>query len=256
MAVVGNILVCVAIYKDHRLRKVGNLFIVSLAFADLLVSMLVMTFAIVNDVADYWFFGQQMCKLWISFDIMCSTASILNLCAISFDRYINIKVPFRYTHIVTKRKVLATIGSIWLISALISFIPISYLSNHSPGECYLELSPTYAVVSSVISFYVPCLAMLILYIQLYRCAQGHVKKIKSMSGPIQLGSVDGVLLPPVPVCPVSENKAAITVGVVVGVFFICWMPFFCVNIIAAFCEPCISKTLFQVSSLNYFTSTF
>ena len=247
LSTTGNILVVVAVFKDHRLRKIGNLFIVSLAFADLLVSIAVMTFAVVNDVMDHWYFGQEMCNLWISSDIMCSTASILNLCAISFDRYVNIKLPFRYASIVTKKRAFGAIGTIWLISALISFIPISYLSRHSEGTCYLKLTPVYAVVSSLISFYLPCLLMFILYIRLYKCAQGHVKKIKQQTAPIQLGTVNGVRLPPVPVCPVSENKAAVTVGVVVGIFALCWMPFFCVNIIAAFCEPCISPLLFKVS---------
>ncbi|KAL3254069.1 hypothetical protein MRX96_054358 [Rhipicephalus microplus] len=56
-AITGNILVCLAIYTDRRLRKLGNLFLVSLAVADLLVSSLVMTFAVINDLMGYWAFG-------------------------------------------------------------------------------------------------------------------------------------------------------------------------------------------------------
>lgn len=43
----------------------------------------------------YWVFGAQFCDTWVAFDVMCSTASILNLCAISLDRYIHIKDPLR-----------------------------------------------------------------------------------------------------------------------------------------------------------------
>jgi dopamine D1-like receptor len=96
MSIAGNILVCVAIYTDRALRRIGNLFLASLAIADLFVSSLVMTFAVVNDLLGYWMFGAQFCDTWIAFDVMCSTASILNLCAISLDRYIHIKDPLRY----------------------------------------------------------------------------------------------------------------------------------------------------------------
>lgn len=41
---------CVAIYTERSLRRIGNLFLASLAIADLFVSLLVMTFAGVNDI--------------------------------------------------------------------------------------------------------------------------------------------------------------------------------------------------------------
>ncbi|KAL0276765.1 UNVERIFIED_CONTAM: hypothetical protein PYX00_004266 [Menopon gallinae] len=95
MSIAGNILVCIAIYTDRGLRRIGNLFLASLAIADLFVASLVMTFAVVNDLLEYWMFGSQFCDTWIAFDVMGSTASILNLCAISLDRYIHIKDPLR-----------------------------------------------------------------------------------------------------------------------------------------------------------------
>lgn len=92
LSIFGNMLVCVAVCNDSNLRKIGNLFVVSLAIADLFVACLVMTFALVNDILGFWPFGDRYCQIWISFDVMCSTASILFLCAISLDRYIHIKV--------------------------------------------------------------------------------------------------------------------------------------------------------------------
>ena len=50
LSIAGNILVCIAIYTERSLRRIGNLFLASLAIADLFVASLVMTFAGVNDI--------------------------------------------------------------------------------------------------------------------------------------------------------------------------------------------------------------
>lgn len=49
-------MVCIAIYTERSLRRIGNLFLASLAIADLFVSLLVMTFAGVNDILGEFFF--------------------------------------------------------------------------------------------------------------------------------------------------------------------------------------------------------
>lgn len=67
---------------------------------------------------------------------------------------------------------MGTIATVWLLAALISFVPIS-LGLHRPPQplvynaggqnyptCALDLTPTYAVVSSCISFYFPCVVMI------------------------------------------------------------------------------------------------
>lgn len=42
-----------------------------------------------------------------------------------------------------------------------------------------------------------------------------------------------------------------------GVFLICWVPFFCVNIVAAFCKTCIPPIVFKfLTWLGYSNSAF
>ncbi|KAJ6668096.1 hypothetical protein lerEdw1_016419 [Lerista edwardsae] len=63
-----------------------NYFIVSLAFADLLVSILVMPFGAIELVQDNWIYGDTFCLVRTSLDVQLTTASILHLCCISLDR--------------------------------------------------------------------------------------------------------------------------------------------------------------------------
>ena len=77
----SNIYICIV-----SKFQLSNLLFISLAVADLLLSSLVMPFAIVNDLSGEWMFGKDYCNLWISTDVMCCTASIISLLAISLER--------------------------------------------------------------------------------------------------------------------------------------------------------------------------
>ncbi|KAF7249406.1 5-hydroxytryptamine receptor 4 [Varanus komodoensis] len=91
MAILGNLLVMVAVCRDRQLRKIKtNYFIVSLAFADLLVSVLVMPFGAIELVRDNWIYGRMFCLVRTSLDVLLTTASILHLCCISLDRVLGL----------------------------------------------------------------------------------------------------------------------------------------------------------------------
>lgn len=87
--VLGNLLIIVAVRKSRQLRQqTTNYFVISLAFSDTLVGLIVMPFSIVQEVLEgVWVFGQWGCDIWHSFDVLGTTSSILSLCVISIDRY-------------------------------------------------------------------------------------------------------------------------------------------------------------------------
>ncbi|XP_074642521.1 dopamine receptor 1-like [Tubulanus polymorphus] len=258
VSIAGNLLVVIAVCTERALRKTTNFFYVSLAIADLMVSTMVMTFAVANDILGYWTMGVKFCSVWISFDIMCSTSSILNLCTISLDRYIHIRFPLRYEACMTARMTLSVIAGVWVCSALISFVPIQLGWHGTKWEdfdtgsavfyCYLELNSTYAIVSSCVSFYVPCAIMIGIYFKMYQYARKHVKSIKQVTtGPDHADRQSRI----------SDQKAAITLGVIMGTFLFCYIPFFTTNVVASFCNDCVSSELFSgLSWLGYVNSCF
>lgn len=317
-ALAGNLLVIVAITTDRHLRQSGNYFLVSLAIADMLVAVAVMTFAMVNDILGRWVFGPVLCNLWMSADVMCSTASILSLCSVSLDRYVHIRNPLHYERWVTARRALVAIAIIWALSAFISFLPIHLgwhrLHENPPtvnrqkedagdtttaiqpiqtltevpepqSHCVLELNPLYAVLSSTISFYVPCIAMTVIYFQMHSYARRHAESIKRAysncpHAAAALAKTPSSTLhtPTTGYSPgsretsstrsfrraslssrahrKSDHKAAITLGIIMGVFLVCWVPFFTINVFGAFCRDCIPPIVFTVFTwLGYVNST-
>ncbi|KAL3308373.1 hypothetical protein Ciccas_013097, partial [Cichlidogyrus casuarinus] len=181
LALFGNLLVCVAVCKDRYLRRKANSLYVSLALADLILASVVMVCAVIEYHLGHWPFGLFLCKLYIGLDVMCSTASILNLVAIACDRYIHIRRPFWYRDHCGKLSLALTIFLVWLASGLVSFIPI-FLDWHKQegaaaeadqirdGGCKIKFNVTYAIASSSLSFYLPTMVMLCIYARLYSLA--------------------------------------------------------------------------------------
>ncbi|KAF6209394.1 hypothetical protein GE061_015141, partial [Apolygus lucorum] len=125
-AILGNLLVIVSVMRHRKLRIITNYFVVSLAFADMLVAVAVMTFNASVQLTGRWNFGYFMCDAWNSLDVYFSSASILHLCCISVDRYYAIVKPLKYPINMTKRVVAMMLLATWVSPALISFVPIFF----------------------------------------------------------------------------------------------------------------------------------
>lgn len=141
-AIFGNLLVIVSVMRHRKLRIITNYFVVSLAFADMLVAMVAMTFNASVQMTGHWMFGYFMCDVWNSLDVYFSTASILHLCCISVDRYYAIVKPLKYPINMTKRVVAIMLLNTWISPAIISFVPIfcGWYTTESHRE-YRRLHP-------------------------------------------------------------------------------------------------------------------
>ncbi|XP_048838122.1 G-protein coupled receptor 83 [Brienomyrus brachyistius] len=82
----GNILVCHVVIKNKRMHSATSLFIVNLAVADILITLLNTPFTLVRFVNSTWVFGKDMCHI-SRFVQYCSLhVSTLTLTAIALDR--------------------------------------------------------------------------------------------------------------------------------------------------------------------------
>ncbi|CAF0936490.1 unnamed protein product [Rotaria sordida] len=192
-AISGNILVIYVIKHYHSLRITGNVFLASLAVADVGVSTLAMTFYGLQLIQGRWILGPFMCRLWFSCDVLFSTASIMHLACIALDRYLSIVRPFEHERTSSERRRYGMIAGCWFGSALLSFIPIFtgiYTTseqrekinclNRVRGRCIFAVNQVYAIVSSSFSFWVPSAIMVIMYVMLIRIADRKEKEAYQM----------------------------------------------------------------------------
>lgn len=82
-------------------------------------------------VLRYWPFGFTWCRIWLAIDVWLCTSSILNLCAISLDRFLAISRPFRYLSIMSSRRARLLVVSVWILAFIICFPPlVSWNEKH------------------------------------------------------------------------------------------------------------------------------
>ncbi|XP_057238530.1 D(2) dopamine receptor [Malurus melanocephalus] len=175
----GNVLVCMAVSRERALQTTTNYLIVSLAVADLLVAMLVMPWGVYLEVVGEWRFSRIHCDIFVTLDVMMCTASILNLCAISIDRYTAVAMPMLYnTRYSSKRRVTLMIAVVWVLSFAISCPLLFGLNNTDEKECIIA-NPAFVVYSSIVSFYVPFIVTLLVYVQIYIVLRRRRKRVST-----------------------------------------------------------------------------
>lgn len=184
ITVIMNALVLCAVKKERSLHTVGNLYIVSLSVADLIVGTTVMPLNLVYLLEDEWKLGRAVCLFWLIMDYVASTASIFSLFILCLDRYRSVRQPLKYLRYRTWGKASAMIAGAWLLSML-WIIPILGWRSFT----HVELKPEeenkcdtdfrfvtwFKIITAVFNFYMPSVLMLWFYRHIYMAVRQHLK---------------------------------------------------------------------------------
>ena len=267
LALFGNGFVILAFYRFHELRTITNYFVVSLAVADILVASLSMPswmyirLSALSQIPRDKELDRVLYYSWQYVDILCSTASILNLCMISVDRHLAINSPLTYHSRMTPKRAKASIAFAWLFAffcASLSIVTVIRKLKPTAGKVY-------AIFISFAAFFIPLLILIGVYSKIAFVALRQVRTICAASAGIEHGvqREHNVTFR-------RELKVTKMLGLVVGAFGLCWGPFFSIVVLYAVCSSCsddhgwvnISKWLhYANSTLNplvyvLFTRTF
>ncbi|XP_016034103.2 alpha-2Db adrenergic receptor isoform X1 [Drosophila simulans] len=178
--VVGNMLVIIAIATEKSLKNIQNWFIASLAVADFFLGLIIMPFSLANELMGYWIFGSWWCDIHSAMDVLLCTASIMNLCLISLDRYWSITKAVDYLKSRTPARAAVMITAVWIMSALICIPPLLGWKVKMPEgplpKCELSEDIGYVLYSALGSFYIPSCIMVFVYIRIYFAAKARARR--------------------------------------------------------------------------------
>ena len=235
IAVSGNLAVLWLFYKNKLLRTISNRLITSLSAADLLVGLVFNPVWIAmrcwtKPTETHFLFKVTVLNvLWIH-STACTT---FNLCCVSVDRFIAIRFPFQYQDILTKKRCHTVIIFAWIASLL---LPLSLVLVHDNHERYGKLR----LSLSAITFLVPTTVVTFCYCWIFKVARKQMRVIrreyKHNAANKQTKTHQ-----------VKQNfKALKTVGRVLGVFVISWMPCLVVSIVYHFVvkDQCSNNLLY------------
>ncbi|VDO33521.1 unnamed protein product [Haemonchus placei] len=198
-------------------------------------------------------FGNVGCRLWLTADVWLSTASIYNLLAISFDRYMAVRQPIRYPSISSKRVTRLLVALVWVFSGLLALclFVLETLANTEKQECTpMKLPSLYIIFSASASFIVPAAIMVTEKLSLH--SSEHSRKATRKASPItETPSEKGYDRSRARFMLRTELRVARTTAVVVGVFVICWFPFSTIYVLQAYSlclmPDCITNTMYVIA---------
>ncbi|KAK7484040.1 hypothetical protein BaRGS_00024652 [Batillaria attramentaria] len=118
VGLIGNSLVCFAVWRNHNMRTVTNVFIVNLAVGDFLVILLCLPPTLVQDISVTWFLGAGMCKALLFLQNTSVSVSVLTLSALAVERWYAICYPLRFKSTLSRARNIIVI--IWVTAMLIA----------------------------------------------------------------------------------------------------------------------------------------
>ncbi|XP_035982755.1 orexin receptor type 2 [Fundulus heteroclitus] len=181
VSLIGNSLVCFAVWKNRHMRTVTNYFIVNLSLADVLVTIICLPASLVVDITETWFFGETLCKVVPYLQTISVSVSVLTLSCIAQDRWYAICHPLMFKS--TAKRARKSIIAIWVVSCVImipqaivmecsSLLPeltnktslFTVCDEHWGAEIYPKV---YHTGFFIVTYFAPLCLMVLAYIQIF-----------------------------------------------------------------------------------------
>ena len=230
VAITGNILVCLTIYRSPRLRTPTNVFIAAMAIIGILFAVFVGPVITVSLFAGRkWVFGQHFCNFHGFMTLFIEFATLHTIALTAFNRFCRMLKLRLYQKIFpSKRRSCAIVVLVWAIQVgfiSICSLPSSAMFKFSPKQvsCILKFeggqaNVIYSIIKAIVYFGITSVIVVYCYTKVFLSIRNHSRKVSCT-----LRSSEKV--------NVEEIRITRTVLGVVLFFLICWIPEYIISII-------------------------
>ncbi|XP_060927738.1 opsin 4xb [Limanda limanda] len=236
LGITGNALVMFAFYSNKKLRNLPNYFIMNLAVSDFLMAFTQSPIFFINCIYKEWVFGEMGCKLYAFCGALFGIASMINLLAISIDRYVVITKPLQAIHWSSKRRTVLAILMVWLYSLAWSLAPLvgwsSYIPEGLMTSCtwdyvtYTLANRSYTMMLCCFVFFIPLGIIFYCYLFMFLAIRKTGREVERLGTQVRKST----LIQQKTIK--SEWKLAKIAFVVIVVYVLSWSPYACVTLIS------------------------
>ena len=247
---VGNTFVLLAYKRDKRIRRnTTNAYILNLAVADVLVSV-VMVLYVPLYLTGKWKFGGAFCVVMWVLDYTATDMSVMTIVAISVDRYLMVHNSLRHLSRQSHKKV-AIICSILWMTCLSSRSTLAFTYSSRTGFLHDEnriavcdigygKNLVVLIIMFLIEFLVPAICVFVLNLTVYFRLKRRTNRLQTRQGRYHLPSAVSLddRASQTTSCENDDmrihrsasgsqhQKAARFLALLLSVFVLCWLPFY------------------------------
>ncbi|XP_010073753.1 PREDICTED: probable G-protein coupled receptor 19 [Pterocles gutturalis] len=220
VSVFGNSLVCLVIRRSRRTQSTTNYFVVSMACADLLISVASAPFVLLEFTYGGWMLGNVMCKLVRYIQYLTPGVQIYVLLSICVDRFYTIVYPLSFK--VSRGKAKKMILTSWLFDAALAAPAFFFHSYNSNDHCSFFLPTSwegalYGTIHLLVGFLIPSSLIIFFY-------QKVIKYIW------RIGTDGRTVRRTMNIVPRAKVKTIKMFLMLNSVFLLSWLPFYIVQL--------------------------
>uniref|UniRef100_A0A8C1ZKX1 Melatonin receptor type 1A like n=2 Tax=Cyprinus carpio TaxID=7962 RepID=A0A8C1ZKX1_CYPCA len=212
--VLGNLLVIVSVFRNRKLRKAGNAFVVSLAIADLVVAIYPYPLVLTAIFHDRWIAGDIHCQISGFLMGLSVIGSIFNITGIAINRYCYICHSLKYDKLFSNKNTVCYVVLVWALTIL-AIVPNWFVESlqYDPRvySCTFaqSVSSLYTITVVVVHFILPIGIVTYCYLRIWILVIQVRKRVKPDSRP--------------KIKP-QDFRNFLTMFVVFVLFAVCWAP--------------------------------
>lgn len=246
VAVLGNGVVMWLIWTRRRLHCTANWYVLSLASADFCTGLIITPSELIcleKTATCIWPLAVRG-----SFYNYPVNVSICCLCVLTFDRYLCVLSPLKYTRRMTSKLAVALISLSWILPGILTFVRLFWLE--APTSIQNTANKVLTLIQIFLVTFLPSILLVYAYIRIlfaamkqWRRSAEHISQLRfnheELGESERVNSHRG-----------RERSSTVKVlGFVITFFVLCWIPSVYRAICGAFLPCTVSASVVQISRL-------